>query len=252
MKVLRLLCGITPLLLVLATGASNVHATISLTGGAGASNVMQVGLDTESPPTARASVAPVFPGTFAVVEGSNINVLATSALTPDYNWAFINDDTGFNFQSDSVTGSGIGGTNRGWIPFTTGTEIVTFSFVSPLNGLAGIDFLTLFVSRTAGTYQFQYSTDNQNSWLDLATVGNDDFNEVFRMGFSFDQLSGVTDVRMITNASDDELFIGEVDFLVAPPEPVPTLTEWGIIFLIVLLAGAAVYHVRKLQPAPVG
>jgi hypothetical protein len=31
------------------------------------------------------------------------------------------------------------------------------------------------------------------------------------------------------------------------PEPVPTLTEWGIFFLIVLLAGAAFFHVRKLQ-----
>lgn len=33
------------------------------------------------------------------------------------------------------------------------------------------------------------------------------------------------------------------------PEPVPTLTEWGIFFLIVLLAGAAFLHVRKLQLA---
>jgi len=202
--------------------ADSASATIVLTGGAGASNVSVVGLDTDTG-GAEASVAPVFPSAFVQLDGADISPSSTSDLNANYAVSFINDDTGFNFFSDSVTGSGLPGTNRGWIPGGTGTEVATFDFSSTLHGLAGIDFLTLFNGRTAGTFTFEYSTDNQGSWQEIGTVTNDDSGEVFRMGFSFDRLFGVTDARLVTTASVSQLFIGEVDFFIdATPIPEPS------------------------------
>ena len=41
-----------------------------------------------------------------------------------------------------------------------------------------------------------------------------------------------------------------VNVYVRAEQVIPTLTEWGIFSLILLLAGAAFFHVRKLSPTP--
>jgi len=41
-----------------------------------------------------------------------------------------------------------------------------------------------------------------------------------------------------------------VNVYVRVQQVIPTLTEWGIFSLILLLAGAAFFHVRKLSPTP--
>ena len=201
--------------------APSAQAVIVLTQGLGATGVASTGLDTTTGP-ARASVAPVFDPTFTQVPKGSITVSGTSDLNANYAIGFINDNTGYNFLSDSVTGSGISGTNRGWIPSTSGLETASFMFNSPIR-LAGIDFLTLFTSRTAGTFRFDYSLNNGGSWAEIATVTNNNSSEVFRQGFEFDDIIGVTNVRLVTTSASAQLFIGEVNFFAAPtPAPEPT------------------------------
>lgn len=194
-----------------------VGATIILTAGAGGANLTSVGLDTTTGP-AGLSVAPVFPSEFKLVTGSKLSVASSSDLGANYIGAYLNDDTGFSYLVDNAS-------NRGWIPSSVGVETATLTFNTPNIdiGLSGIDFLTLFNNRTAGSFVFEYSTNNQSTWTQIFTLTNDVNSELFRQGVTFDPIFGVTDVRLITDATGSQLFIGEIDlYTVAAPIPEPS------------------------------
>lgn len=211
--------------------ASMAHAVVVLTPGFGATGVASTGFDFTTGP-ARPSIAPAFNPPFSLVNKASITVAGTSNLNSNYAIGFINDNTGYNFLSDSVTGSGVVGTNRGWIPATAGAETATFTFTQPVR-LGGIDFLTLFNGRTGGTFRFDYSLNNGGTWAEIATVSNNSNAEVFRQGFSFDDLIDVTNVRLVTSSLSGQLFIGEVNFFQVPtPAPEPNT---GLLMLMGML-----------------
>jgi hypothetical protein len=119
------------------------------------------------------------------------------------------------------------------------------------------------MDRHLGLYTLQYTRvpnpdatlvttgNNATGWVEIGTLeyiaaGGTNFDFPHRRHlYGFDTVTA-TGLRLITvdGTAIDELELYHV------PEPVPTLTEWGIFFLILLLAGAAFFHVRKLQPRP--
>ena len=205
------LLALSAVSIVLGIAENRGSAVVLLTPGGGATNVVNRGLDTTTGP-ARPSVAPVMPPELTLLPVAQISVVGTGDLGANYVVGFIIDGTGYNFLTDNAS-------NRGWIPNSAGTETATFTFTTPIR-LAGIDFLTLFNNRTGGTFTFDYSLNNQGSWSTIAIVSNSSNADVFRQGFSFDDIDGVTDVRLVTTSTSAELFIGEVDFFTSTvPEP---------------------------------
>ncbi|MFT5526534.1 MAG: hypothetical protein ACI9HK_004511, partial [Pirellulaceae bacterium] len=172
-------------------------------------NVSSAGIDTTT--VQRASIAPNFPPSHTLIPGSEITVVGDDTFTVGsrYVAANLNDDTGHTFLDDDS----LFVDNLGWIPGDSANGVATLSLNQP-TGLVGLDFLTLYDNRTRGTFTFEYSTDFGDSFTELTTVTNSSTlaNEVeFRLGLSFDYIPDVTDVRLTTVSTIDNIYIGEID-----------------------------------------
>lgn len=149
------------------------------------------------------------------------------------------------------------GINLGATPFQVNQ--IAFGRSNVLGG----DSCGVCVDRNLGLYTLQYTQvpnpdetltmtgDPATGWANIGTLeytgpGNTNFDFPSRRHlYGFDTVSA-TGIRLITPNGNA---IDEIE-LYPVPEPVPTLTEWGIFSLILLLAGAAFLHIRKLQLAP--
>ena len=132
------------------------------------------------------------------------------------------------------------------------------------NVLAGDVCGGVCVDRNLGLYKLQYTrvpnptaglvtTGNATTgWADIGTLNNTgaggtNFGSPHqRHLYEFYPVT-TTGLRLIVpiGTAIDEIELYNV------AEPVPTLTEWGIFFLIMLLAGAAFLRVRRAQPTSV-
>lgn len=190
----------------------------------GGFGVASAGLDTAPAGESRLSVAPDFPDGFSVIDGERITTSGDETFSdgnPRYaSTANLNDDTGFTYHLDD-------GVDLGWIPGDLDSGSATLSMDKPVS-LAGIDFLTLFSGRTLGSFRFEFSRDRGASFTEISTVVNSGEPEEvqFRQGLFFNPILGVTDVRVVTDSSAANVYLGEIDLYEAGDASI-TFTDPG-------------------------
>ena len=173
-----------------------------------------------------ASRAPEFPADLERVPGASITVYGDESLpnggTSRYAPKNLNDDTGYNYLQDQAG-------NLGWIPGGQGTSSgQAILALSEPTTLSGIDFLTLYPSRTQGTFQFSYTAAGMDGVYEpITTVINREVNgeSLFRLGLVFEPIADVTHVRIRTTSTISQVYIGEIDLYEAPSSQVATETE---------------------------
>jgi hypothetical protein len=177
----------------------------------------------------------------------------TDSQIPDI--AFDSSGTLFGWSED--------GDDLVTINLTTGlaTKVGESGIATRATGLAfnSADALFLFDGKNLRT--LNPNTGLGTSFVFLGEVFNNSlaFNSTDVL-YAIQRTGGTTLLKTVdvtTGAITDigDIGVAKISAIAFEPgslvEPVPTLTEWGICTLILVLAGAAFLHVRKLQLAPV-
>ena len=240
--------------MILGFGAvSHAGAAIILTGGG-------LTLLEEGPPAAlNGDPAPANLATGKTPFGSS------EYTPPNIIHKIVNVNDGQYGNSHSWINNGITDTVAPFIGIDLGATPITVNRIAfGRSNVLGGDSCGVCQDRNLGLYTLQFTrvpnptaglvtTGNAvTGWADIGTLNNTGAggaNFAFphqRHLYGFNPLSA-TGLRLITPNGNaiDEIELYHV------PEPVPTLTEWGIFLLILLLAGAAFLRVRRLQPTSV-